>query len=74
MRGPHRGFVRELLLSSTATTRGYWDPAGVARALEATSSPYWFDIVWKLASIEAWATRFLDVPAAAPAGMAREIA
>lgn len=64
MRGPHRGFVRELLLSSAATTRGYWDRAGVARALDATGSPYWFNIVWKLASIEAWATRFLD--AAAP--------
>ena len=68
MRGPHRGFLRELLLSSAAKTRGYWDPAAVERALDATSSPYWFDIVWKLASIEAWAVNFLDAtPSVAPA-------
>ena len=60
MRGPHRGFLRDLLLSSAAKTRGYWDPAAVERALDATSSRYWFDVVWKLASIEAWAVNFLD--------------
>ena|SRR5436190_4288702 len=62
MRGPHRGFLRDLLLSSAAKTRGYWDPAAVERALDATSSRSWFDIVWKLASIEAWAVNFLDAP------------
>jgi asparagine synthase (glutamine-hydrolysing) len=60
MRGPHLGFLRDLLLSSAAKTRGYWDPAAVERALDATSSRYWFDVVWKLASIEAWAVNFLD--------------
>jgi asparagine synthase (glutamine-hydrolysing) len=70
MRGPHREFVRDLLLSSAAKTRGYWSAAGVRAALDNTSSPYWFDIVWKLVSIEAWATGYLD---AAPAKASAEL-
>jgi asparagine synthase (glutamine-hydrolysing) len=60
MRGPHAAFVHDLLHSSAARSRGFWDHAGVARALANTNSPYWFDVVWKLASIEAWAATFLD--------------
>jgi asparagine synthase (glutamine-hydrolysing) len=60
MRGPHRTFVRDLLLSSAARTRGYWEPAGVRRLLDGDTSPQWFDVVWKLLSIEAWASNFLD--------------
>jgi asparagine synthase (glutamine-hydrolysing) len=70
MRGPHRGFVRELLTSKAARERGFFNPAGVARIVNDTSNPQWFDVVWKLASIEAWALTFLDrapVPAAAAA-------
>ncbi len=60
MRGPHRDFVRDLLLSSAAQNRGWWTPRGVDFALNNTASPQWFDVVWKLASIEAWARVFLD--------------
>lgn len=60
MRGPHAGFVRDLLTSSAARTRGFWNPDGVIAALDDDASPYWFDRVWKLASIEAWARVFLD--------------
>jgi asparagine synthase (glutamine-hydrolysing) len=74
MRGPHRGFVRDLLLSSAARTRGYWDPVGVERALQATSSPYWFDMIWKLASIEAWASTYLGATKAASVDVTYELA
>jgi asparagine synthase (glutamine-hydrolysing) len=63
MRGPHRDFVRDLLLSSAAKSRGYWSAKGVAHVLDQTQSPYWFDVVWKLASIEAWAVGYLDASA-----------
>ncbi|TAJ98623.1 MAG: asparagine synthase (glutamine-hydrolyzing) [Chloroflexota bacterium] len=62
MREEHKTFVRDLLTSSEAKSRGYWNHAGVIRLLEDTGSPYWFDIVWKLTSIEAWARTFLDAP------------
>jgi asparagine synthase (glutamine-hydrolysing) len=75
MRGPHREFVRDLLLSSAAKTRGYWSAAGVQAVLDNTSSPYWFDMVWKLASIEAWATGYLDsLGARAHRELTRELA
>jgi asparagine synthase (glutamine-hydrolysing) len=60
MRGPHAGFVREVLLSSAARSRGFWDAAGVKRMLDDITHPYWFDIVWKLLSLEVWASLFLD--------------
>jgi asparagine synthase (glutamine-hydrolysing) len=66
MRGRHMPFVRDLLTSPAARERGLFNPAGVARALDDTSNPLWFDIVWKLASIEAWAVTFLDHGIAAP--------
>jgi asparagine synthase (glutamine-hydrolysing) len=66
MRGRHNGFVRDLLLSSNARERGFWDASAVTRVLDDTRSPYWFDVVWKLASIEAWASSFLDAPQAIP--------
>jgi len=71
MRGPHRDFVRDLLLSSAARSRGYWSAAGVEAVLANTGSPYWFDMVWKLVSIEAWATGFLD--SAASVGRRQEL-
>ncbi len=60
MRGQHLPFVRDLLTSRAARERGLFIAPGVARALDNTSNPLWFDIVWKLASIEAWAVTFLD--------------
>jgi len=60
MRDRHAGFVRELLLSSRARSRGLIDASAVERLLARPQQPYWFDMVWKLASIEAWASIFLD--------------
>jgi asparagine synthase (glutamine-hydrolysing) len=60
MRDRHPGFVRDLLLSRAAREREFYNPRAVERLLENPHTPYWFDIVWKLASIEAWATTFLD--------------
>jgi len=62
MRGPHNSFVRDLLLSGRARNR-FWNAREVARVIDDMGSPHWFDVVWKLASIEAWAQSFLDVPA-----------
>jgi asparagine synthase (glutamine-hydrolysing) len=64
MRGPHKDFIRDLLTSSVAKSRGYWDAKGVQAMLEDKGLPYWFDVVWKLASIEAWACSYLDTPTA----------
>jgi len=64
MRGRHAGWLRELLTSSQARSRGYWQSREVERALLDKSAPYWFDIIWKLAAIEAWARTFLDRPLA----------
>lgn len=60
MRGRHADFVRDLLCSARARTRGFWDPRAVEALLDRSSVPFWFDIVWKLASIEMWARLFLD--------------
>lgn len=67
MRTIHREFVRDLLLSEAARSRGYWDPDQVRAILDNDKSPYWFHLIWKLASIEAWARGFLDAPAVTPA-------
>jgi hypothetical protein len=71
MRGPHRDFVHDLLLSSDAATRGWWNKSTIESLLANTSGPHWFDIIWKVASIEAWATVFLDRPAAAAGSLRR---
>lgn len=70
MRVQHRGFVRDLLLSSKARTRGFWNPEAIRRLLDRPQQKNWFDVAWKLASIEAWATVFLDdkVPVSTNAG------
>jgi asparagine synthase (glutamine-hydrolysing) len=60
MRERHPGFVRDLLLSKAARERGLYDAGAVEQLLAAPRRPYWFDMVWKLASIEAWAYTFLD--------------
>lgn len=68
MRTTHAGFIRDLLLSPRARERGYWDTGVIGRILDRQRMPNWFDIVWKLVSIEAWATTFLDgnTPAGVP--------
>jgi asparagine synthase (glutamine-hydrolysing) len=59
----HAGWVHDLLLSSKARSRGLMNGAGVERWLAAATRPYWFDVVWKLVSVELWARIFLDVEA-----------
>src|SRR5262249_53145638 len=70
MRDLHPGFVRDLLLSKPARERDLYDARAVERLLAAPRRPFWFDMVWKLASIEAWASTFLDGAAVSAAGMA----
>ena len=60
MRGPHRDFVHDLLLSSKAKSRGWYKAAGVEKLLAQPQAANWFDVVWKLSSIETWARVFLD--------------
>jgi asparagine synthase (glutamine-hydrolysing) len=61
IRGPHREFVRDTLLSTRARSRGWTQPDAVARLLDDTdSSREWFDLVWKLLMLETWATVLLD--------------
>jgi asparagine synthase (glutamine-hydrolysing) len=62
MKGDHAGFVRDLLLSGQARERGFWNTSEVARLLDTPGQPRWFDRVWKLVCIEAWARNFLTSP------------
>jgi asparagine synthase (glutamine-hydrolysing) len=59
MRGSQQDFVRDLVLSSRARARGLWNVNAVERFLD-SSSPIWFQVMWKVLSIEAWASVFLD--------------
>jgi len=70
MRDLHPDFVRDLLLSKTARERGLYNARAVKRLLDAPRRPFWFDMIWKLASIEAWAYTFLDGAAVSHAGIA----
>jgi asparagine synthase (glutamine-hydrolysing) len=56
----HPGFVRETLLSGRARQRGFWNAAEIERLLASPATPGWLDIVWKVLSIEVWASVFLD--------------
>jgi len=60
MRDQHQEFIRDLLLSSEARSRGIWNIKGLSEILDRQSHPHWFEIVWKAVCIEAWARRFLD--------------
>ena len=66
LRGPHQGFVRDVLLSKTARERGLWQPERVAQLLAQPQRTHWFDMVWKLLCIELWSNIFLDGPRPAP--------
>ncbi len=59
-RGRHRGFIRDLLLSTDARRRGLFKPAGLERLLGAPGRSQPFELVWKVACIEMWARVFLD--------------
>jgi asparagine synthase (glutamine-hydrolysing) len=71
MRGSQRGFVRDLLLSTRARTRGLWNARAIERLLD-DRSPSWFQTAWKVLSIEAWAGVFLDRAVQAPIEEASE--
>jgi asparagine synthase (glutamine-hydrolysing) len=60
IRDQHAGFVRDMLFSHAARSRGLWNIRGVERLLDNPQAPQWFNIVWKLVCIEAWAQTFLD--------------
>lgn len=59
-RNQHAGFVRDLLLSDRARSRGFWNPSGVEAALDSPSAFHWLTVVWKMVCLEAWAVTFLD--------------
>lgn len=56
----HQDFVRDTLLSSRSLQRGFWNRNG----LESLLSTRQFDTLWKVLSIELWASIFLDSTAA----------
>ncbi len=60
MRDDHSDFVRDLLLSSRARSRGWIRARGIEDLLSRPEQPMWFDRVWKLACLESWARIFLD--------------
>jgi asparagine synthase (glutamine-hydrolysing) len=67
MRGPHAGFVRDILLSTRARQRGFWNSAALESLLDHPGGSGWFEVVWKVLSIELWASIFLDeVPSPPP--------
>jgi asparagine synthase (glutamine-hydrolysing) len=60
LRGPHREFLCDVLLSSRSRGRGWFNPRAVERLIADGSRPSWFFLIWKLLSIELWARVFLD--------------
>ncbi|MFO0653002.1 MAG: asparagine synthase (glutamine-hydrolyzing) [Polyangiales bacterium] len=60
MQGPHKAWVREVLTSSTAKSRGFWDVRALERWLDRPGDSLWFDVVWKALCIELWARNTLD--------------
>jgi asparagine synthase (glutamine-hydrolysing) len=64
IRTSHRGFVRDILLSTRSRQRGFFDPDRVDALLRSPRAPFWIDMIWKMLSIETWARIFLDTPQA----------
>jgi len=60
LRAHHRPFLHDLMLSSRARSRGFWDADAAEAVLTQDRDPFWFDMVWKLMSVEAWARAYLD--------------
>jgi asparagine synthase (glutamine-hydrolysing) len=60
MKQRHAGFLRDVLLSKPARQRGFWNSAAVEHLLSHPATDGWLDVVWKVLSIETWASIFLD--------------
>lgn len=60
MKERHPEFVRETLLSSHARARGFWNTRELESFLDHPNVHGSFDILWKVLSIEVWASIFLD--------------
>jgi asparagine synthase (glutamine-hydrolysing) len=60
MKKQHAGFVRELLLSDRARSRGIWNLRGIEDWLQHPDRQNWFNLIWKVICLESWAQRFLD--------------
>lgn len=60
LRESRNDFLRDTLLSKRALERGLWNPRELRALVEKPNTTRWFDAVWKVLSIELWATVFLD--------------
>ena len=60
MKGQHRDWVHDTLLSAKARSRGYWNAKAVEELLLHPDEPLWFERIWKVLCIETWAHVFLD--------------
>ena len=60
-RGDLRGFIRDVLLSDTATQRGFFNTARIEQLLHAHDQGRQLDLhLWTLVSLELWCRMFLD--------------
>lgn len=60
LKGPQRGFLLDLLTSTSARQRGLWNTSSIERFVANDDHPLWFDVVWKLVCVETWARLTLD--------------
>lgn len=60
IRDRHSGFVKDLLLSSAARSRGWWNGKAIEAFLADDRQPFWFERAWKLVCVETWASIFID--------------
>ena len=60
MKEQHCGYLHDVLLSKRARQRGFWNSKTVEGLLSHKSASGWFDVIWKVLSIETWASIFLD--------------
>ena len=60
MKGQHSDFLRDVLQSKRASERGFWNCQAIDNLLSHNKTTGWFDVVWKVLSIETWASIFLD--------------
>lgn len=65
-RGELRDLLRDTLLSSQATARGYFDPRAVERLIDEHESGRWDHShrLWNLLVFEEWHRQYVDVPIA----------
>lgn len=61
----HEDFVRDTLLSTRSLERGFWSKPG----LESLLASKQFDKLWKVLSIELWASIFMDSTAVRPSAV-----